>query len=112
MSHRVVTTTNITDKKIATMALNKKGWAFVDEGTSLRITSGPMDRATINLKTGEVVGDSDFHGYSRGTGNSSLEALNQEYAVQKIRATVRKQGGTIQSQKTVGEQVILMAHMA
>lgn len=108
MSHRVETKTEITDKALAIKALKQNGWSFQDEGQSLRITSGPMDRAVIDLRTGSITGDSDWHG-PRGTG---LIGLNQSYAEQKLKATLLKEGATIQSRHVEGERVVIMAHMA
>lgn len=105
MSHRVTTQTEIKDKGIAIMALKKAGYSFSDEGANLRVTSGPMNRAIINLKTGEISGDTDYHSKS----DDSLGALKQFYAEAKYTAEVQKAGGEVVErsvEKATGDVVL------
>lgn len=95
MSHRTTLKTEITEKGLAIQALKSAGWGYAEEGSHLRITSGPMNRATINLSTGEVSGDTDWHG--RG----QLGALRKHYSEAKIRADVLKRGATIDSREVL-----------
>lgn len=91
MSHRVTTQTEIKDKGIAIMALKKAGYSYIDEGSSLRVTSGPMSRSVIDLKTGDITGDTDYHSKS----DDSLGALKQFYAEAKYTAELQKAGGEV-----------------
>lgn len=93
MSHRVTTQTEIKDKSLAMRALKSAGYSYVDQGTSLLITSGPMNTATIDLTSGVVAGDTDRH----RRGDDSLGALKQHYAEAKYRAEMQKQGHDIVS---------------
>ncbi len=89
MSHRIATQTKITEKKLAEKALKAQKWDFQSQGDSINVTSGPMRRSTINLKTGEVVGDTDIHN------RNDLGALNQSYGEALVEDKVRNQGGEI-----------------
>lgn len=94
MSHRVTTKTDITDKNLAVEALKAAGWDYTEEGNSvLRVTSGPMNRSTVNLRTGHVTGDTDWH--SRDT----LGALRQHYSEAQFKAGIRKSGAMIDSRE-------------
>jgi hypothetical protein len=106
MSHRVDIKTKITQKPIALKALQKKGWDFVDQGNSIRIQGGPMKGASINLTTGDVVGDSDWHD------KATLGGLNQGYAEALVEDEISRANGIIQS-RTVGSDgsVVILASM-
>lgn len=92
MSHRVTVKTAINDKQYATEALKEMGYSYRESGNQLTITSGPMNRATLNLSTGEMVGDSDYHS------EASLGLLRQNYALAKYKGEAFKQGISITSQ--------------
>jgi hypothetical protein len=107
MSHRVTVKTEVKDKAIAIKALKANGWSYTDEGQSLRITSGPMSRVTLDLRTGTFTGDTDWHG------ESTLKGLLQSYSEQEFRRDVLRQGHTIQSREVAKNgDVILYCHMA
>lgn len=90
MSKKITTQTDITENEHATAALRKAGFSFRAEGDSrLRITSGPMAHAVIDLSTGKVEGDDQLH--SRDT----LGALRGLYAESKLHAEILKGGGSI-----------------
>ena len=95
MSHRVATKTQITDKKLAIEALKLAGWSYRESGNSLRVTSGPMNRSTINLTNGEIVGDTDWHS------TEQLGALRQHYGEAKVRSEAIKTGATIESREVL-----------
>ena len=92
MSHRITTKTEIKDLTVAKAALVKKGWAFNESGGNLRITSGPMDGANINISNGTITGDTDYGNHRDG----GLEALNQEYGVCLVEKQVADQGGYVE----------------
>lgn len=103
MSHRVTTQTEIKDKALAIQALKAGGFSFSEQGTNLTVTSGPMRNATINLSTGLVSGDTDFHS------KDDLGALRQAYAEAKYKKECQKQGISVDSRKVItvnGQQVI------
>jgi len=92
MSHRISIATSITDRTIAEAALKAKGWGYDVSGDTIRITSGPMSRANINLKTGEVSGDTDVHTDKYGA-HGNLGSLNRAYSEQLVRAQVASKSG-------------------
>lgn len=71
MSHKITIKTEITDKAAVERACKEKGWAYkITEsgpsasgkpGARVSFESGPLGGATLNLKTGAITGDSDFH---------------------------------------------------
>jgi hypothetical protein len=91
MSHRVTVQTEIKDKGIASAALRAQGYSFTESGNSLRITSGELNRATIDLSTGAISGDSDYHT------SAKLGLLRQAYGEEKFKAEAFKQGFSIES---------------
>lgn len=108
MSHRVTTQTEIKDKALAAKAIKDAGMTYVeDSDTLLRITSGPMVEATIDLKTGLVTGDTDYH-HSR----ESLGMLKQLYGEAKYRKECAIQGIMI-DERTVEKNgdIVLMCSM-
>lgn len=112
MSHRVVSNTNITDAATASRALTKKGWAYSQSSDSqgrpqIRVTSGPMSGALIDLSTGKVEGDTDFHGYD----GSALSSLDQAYGEEQILMNIEAQGGYVVSRELVGTDVRLVAQV-
>ena len=93
MSHRITTKTKIMDLEIAKNALEKKGWQFEQSGQSLHIKSGPMNRASINLTSGEVIGDTDWHK------KDALESLNQAYGEALYEKEIAEQGGYVEERQ-------------
>lgn len=91
MSHRITTKTEIKDKKLAIQALKANGWSYTESGSTLYIADGPMRRASINLSTGVVAGDTDLHRQDV----EGLQALNQGYAEAKFKQEALKQGHQI-----------------
>lgn len=87
MSKRVTTKTNITDKRFAITALKASGLTFEEVGsTSLRITSGPLARASIDLTTGTVTGDTDYHRHGE------LGVLRRDYTEAQARHLASRDG--------------------
>lgn len=107
MSHRITTKTSIQDESVAKAALTKAGWSHTVSGKTITVTSGPMNGARINLTTGEVIGDTDYHS------DSALQALNQGYSVEQVTASVLSKGGYIvEGPTTVGEDIVLTARVS
>ncbi len=112
MSHRVVSTTNITNAATAARALTKKGWDYNQSKDSrgkdqIHVQSGPMAGALIDLSTGKVEGDTDFHGHDGG----ALSALDQAYGEEQILMNIESQGGYVVSREMVGTDVRIVAQV-
>lgn len=95
MSHRIATKTEITDKEAAEEALKAQKWDFLSSDDTITITGGPMQGATINCRTGEVVGDTDWHD------KKTLKALNQSYAEVLVNRQIASQGGYVEHRETL-----------
>lgn len=100
MSHKIDIKTTITQKEPAKKALQKKGWNFQELGNSLRINSGPMSGATINLNDGSIIGDTDWHDRNK------LGALNQGYAEALVEDDIMRQGGDILERQVMKDGTI------
>lgn len=102
MSHRVTSQTNITNKDLAIQALKTAGWGYAEQGSSIRITSGPMQHAVLNLQTGEVEGDSDWH----NSGDNSLGALKKFYGEAEVEEEARIKGIDIEKREVLSNGAI------
>jgi hypothetical protein len=91
MSHRITYRSDIKDGELAAKALASLGYTYEESRDSLRITSGPMNRAVIDLKTGEVVGDSDFHSHDM------LGGLRQAYSEAEVLRVMQRQGAQLET---------------
>ena len=94
MSHRVTTQTEIKDKALAIEAIKAAGFTYAEDNDRLHITSGSMQNATIDLRTGIVSGDTD-HRHTK----EKLGALRKHYTEAKFRAECLKQGISIESRR-------------
>jgi hypothetical protein len=108
MSHRVTVQTEIKDRALAIEALKSVGVQYREQGEVLHLTSGGYENATINLKSGQVLGDTDW-----GHNASKLGLLRQAYSEAKFRQESFRQGVSITS-RTVDKDgnVVLMCRMA
>jgi hypothetical protein len=105
MSRRISTQTEIKDKDLAIAALNQAGIMHEVIGNTIRMNSGFMANATLDLNTGTVTGDSDF-GHNFGL-------LRQYYSEAKVRAEYLKSGAVIdERQNDVEGNIILLWHTA
>jgi hypothetical protein len=100
MSHRITVNTEIKDRKLASKALAKKGWCFLEEGDAYRITTGPMSGSVINFSTGVVAGDTDLHS------RDLLGALNQAYGEEEMLRRVESECGTIEERIVLGDGTV------
>lgn len=108
MSRIITTRTEIKDKALAVLACQQAGVAFRDEGEVLVFTSGSLANSQLNLRTGDIVGDSDF-----GHSKTSLGMLRQYYSEAKFKAEAQKIGTVIDERTTNKEgEIVLMWHMA
>jgi len=87
MSHRVTTQTEIKDKALAAQAAKAAGLTFVEEGDTLRFTSGSMKNAVLNLRTGQIMGDTDY-----GHSAEKLGAFKMWYSEAKYNLECARQG--------------------
>lgn len=101
MSHRITTKTEIKDLALAKKALDQAGMGYRESGTTLAITSGSLRGATMDLATGEISGDSDFHS------RDSLGALRQIYAEQLVRSRIQMAGHYVESREMQDGKIIL-----
>ena len=91
MSRRVTTKTEMKDKALALQACKKEGIGVVEQGDSLRFTSGRLNGAVLDLGSGQITGDSDYYG-----GGNALGTLRQSYSEAKCRNEYMKQGISIE----------------
>lgn len=95
MSHRVTFKSQMTDKELCKTALETSGHAFQENGDVLTITSGTLNRASINTKTGVIESDSDYHRQEQ------LGVLRQAYAEAQFRQSAFRKGASIQSRTVI-----------
>jgi hypothetical protein len=95
MSHRVTFRSSMTDSELIKKALEETKHKFTMSGDVITITSGVLDRATINAKTGEIVSDSDYHRPEQ------LGALRQAYSEAQFRKSAFIKGVTIHGRDIV-----------
>ncbi len=89
MSHRITTSVGITDAEMAKKALTLAGMSFQASGKTITITSGKLNRAVINLESGEVSGDTDYHK------DAEMGMLRRHYAEAKYLQELEIQGGLV-----------------
>jgi len=103
MSHRVTTETQIKDAALAEEVLRKEGMDFDRRGDVIYITSGSLSGANIDLRTGNVSGDTDYHN------KTTLGMLSQTYGESKYLQELAKQGGMVESREVdTNGNIILM----
>jgi hypothetical protein len=108
MSHRVTTDTEIKDLNLLTAACKSASINFSDMGNSqIRFTSGSLNNATLDLKSGRITGDSDY-----GHTATGLSALKQHYGEAKYKAECLRQGIQIESRTVQSNgDIVLMCSM-
>lgn len=96
MSRRITTKTQMTNKELTEQALKSAGLSYVEEGASMfRITSGDMRNATLDLRTGNIVGDTDLHG------RDTLGSLRKHYSEAQIRHRCLMEGHSIEERQVL-----------
>lgn len=106
MSHRVTTNTQMTDESIVASVCKRQGITFTKSGDSLTFTSGAIRNATLNLKTGQIIGDTD-HGHSV----TVLDSLRQQYGADKAKYELAKQGGRVEQEIRQDGKIVLFCAM-
>src|SRR5512142_484544 len=103
MSHRVTYKTQITNATSAQAALRQLGWKFSLSGDTLNIQSGPLNRASVNLKTGLISGDTDWHK------DENCNAFRQAYTEAEFKRHAVNMGITIESREVeTNGNIVLM----
>lgn len=100
MSHRITTETEMKDPDIVRDICDKAGYSFTRTGDVITFTTGPLARATLDLTSGVITGDSDHH---RG----SLGSLRQAYAETKYIREITRQGGRVDNREVVDGKIVL-----
>jgi hypothetical protein len=107
MSHRVTTQTEIKDRKLAEAALRQMGSTFAAEGNGIRITSGPLNRAFIDLGTGIVSGDTDYR-----HNPEVLASVSAFYAEAKLRNDVQLRGGSVNDRTETADRIVIVVRQS
>lgn len=106
MSRRITTKTKMTNRDLAIDAIKMAGYSYQVSGNAITITSGPMSRARLDLRTGTISGDSDWHT------TDTLGALKQNYSEAAVRQQCRKTGATIESREVMKDGKVRMVMTA
>lgn len=101
MSHRVTTKSSMTDRAIIEGVCKRQGIGFSVSGTTLQFTSGPLSRATLDLRTGNIQGDTDYHN------ETVLGSLRQAYSLDKVKYEHSKNGVMVERQEQDGDDILL-----
>jgi hypothetical protein len=103
MSHKVTFDSPIKDGPLAKAALDAAKFSYTESGPRITITSGPLNRATIDLTTGEIISDSDWHT------KEQLGILRQHYSEAEFRRMALREGVTIQSRQVLQGGVVRLS---
>lgn len=68
-------------------AAKAAGIGVVDDGNSLRFTSGSLNHSVLDLRTGQITGDTDY-----GHTSDKLGALKMHYSEAKYKLECARQG--------------------
>lgn len=102
MSHRVTYKSEMKDADLAISALKATKNTSIKDGNILRITAGPLNRASLNLTTGEWATDSDYHHKADDFG-----LVNQAYSEAEFTREAVRQGVTITSREIQNGEIVL-----
>ena len=94
MSRRIAMKVGMTNRELVVGALKNAGYSYSESGNRINILSGPLSRASINLASGELEGDSDYHT------SVEVDGLKQFYRESAVRADYAKNGGQM-TERTV-----------
>jgi hypothetical protein len=104
MSRRVTTETEMKERSLVEQACKTQKISYTVHGDNVRFTSGGLQGASLDLRTGRITGDSDY-GHTAGV----LGSLRQAYGEAKYRKECVKQGITVESRSVSREgDIILM----
>ncbi len=107
MSRRVTFRSELKDRDLTIQALNALQYTYSEVGKDvLQITSGPLNRASINLKTGDVEGDSDWHT------RDGLGGIRQAYSEAEFNRITQRQGAIIEKRDVIeGGKIKILVRM-
>ncbi len=104
MSRRIEQQSEITDQDLAKAALDQAKISYEQHGQLLRLRSGELANAVIDLRSGNITGDSDF-----GHTETKFGLLRQYYGEAKVRQDYMRTGTTIESRSISKEgDIVLM----
>ena len=111
MSHRITYESKITDRDLAISALKSLGASYQDLNGVLTITSGSLNRASIDLANGKINTDSDWHK------KDAISQLKVAYTEADARRDYNRTGVSIVGRQVVNYQgvegvVLLKCHRA
>ena len=106
MSHRVTTKTEIKDKAIALQAAKTADIGVIDDGSYLRFTGGALNNAVLDLKTGQITGDTDY-----GHTSEKLTSFVMYYNEAKSKVELAKQGIIVESREVNNGEITLYCAM-
>jgi hypothetical protein len=106
MSRRVTTKTAMTDGTIVAAAAKQQGFDTNVVGNTVHFLSGSLRGAVLDLRTGNITGDTDY-----GHTATGLKALVQGYGEAKVRAEIAKQGGYVEQRMMEGDKVVLICQI-
>ena len=106
MSHKVTQKSEMKDLNMVVRACQDAGYSYNVNGNKVSFTSGPLSRATIDVSTGEITGDTDWHT------RDALGKFRQNYAKAVVKHTCEQQNITIESEEVVGTNVVLYTYLA
>jgi hypothetical protein len=98
MSHRVTTESSMTDLSIVQKVAKAQGFSFNVTGETVQFTSGKLNRASLDTRTGRITGDTDF-----GHTQDALGMLRQAYSEEKYRQECLKQGIQIEDRTVLSQ---------
>jgi hypothetical protein len=94
MSHRITTKTEMKDRGLAEQALTLAGMAFRTQGSNISITGGSLRGANLDLRTGVLSGDTDYH-------QGHMEDLRRSYAEAKFLQEIALEGQTVEQREVL-----------
>ncbi len=111
MSHRIIYESKIVDHDLAIAALKSLNMSYQDVNGTLRITSGPLNGANINLSTGAIESDSNWNH------SNHINSLKIAYTEADARRDYNRTGVSIVGRQIVNYQgvegvVLLKCHRA
>lgn len=94
MSHRITSKTEMTDRALAEKSLRLAGMTFQTQGNTISITGGSLRGARLDLRTGVITGDTDWH-------QGHMDDLKQSYAEAKVLQTIEMEGHTVENREVL-----------
>lgn len=103
MSRRIQQSTDLKERELVMRALELADIGYRVDGNYVHMTSGALNHATLDLKTGNITGDSDY-----GHTENAFGLLRQWYGEALVRRECAKNGTTITERETNDEGDIVL----